>query len=117
MPEVSLQGTGIVSLIGKREAAGVPQHVRMGLEAQMRLNASTPNHAGEASGAKWGTTFRCEHEGRLGFLLALHWGIPHDLLNARLIHGELRQMLFSRYARRRHLRKLLLHLLKDTARL
>jgi hypothetical protein len=44
--------------------------------------------------------------GRLGLLLALHWGIPHDLLDARLIHGELRQMLFSRYARRRHLRKL-----------
>jgi hypothetical protein len=58
-----------------------------------------------------------ERERNLRLSLALHWGIPHDLLNARLIHGELWQMLFSRYPRRRHLRKLLLHLLMDTARL
>jgi hypothetical protein len=57
------------------------------------------------------------HEGRFWLLLALHWGIPHDLFDARLIHGELRQMLFSGYVRRRHLRKLLLHLLKNTVRL
>jgi len=53
---------------------------------------------------------------RLELLLALHWGIPHDLLNARLIHRELRQMLFSRYVRRRHLSKLFLHPLKNKAR-
>ena len=43
--------------------------------------------------------------------------VAHDLLNTRLIHRELRQMLFGRYMRRRHLSKLLLHLLKNTVRL
>ena len=71
MPQVSLQSPGIVALVGKREAACVPQHVRVSLEAQTRLNACTLNHPGEASGAEGGTTLRCEHEGRLGFLLAL----------------------------------------------
>jgi hypothetical protein len=57
-----------------------------------------------------------QHVGRLRLLLALHRGIPHDLLNARLIHRELRQMLFSGYVRRRHLSKLFLHPLKNKAR-
>ena len=30
-----------------------------------------------------------QHVGRLRLLLALHWGVPHDLFNACLIHGEL----------------------------
>jgi hypothetical protein len=50
-------------------------------------------------------------------LLALHWGIAHDLLNTCLIHRELGQMLFCGYMGRSHLSKLLLHLLKDTTRL
>jgi hypothetical protein len=32
MTEVSLKRSGIVSLIGKRVAAGVPEHVRVRLE-------------------------------------------------------------------------------------
>jgi hypothetical protein len=71
VPEISLQGSGVVPLIGKCVTAGVPQHVRMSLEAQTRLNASTLNHAREASRAKGCPTLRREHEGRLGFLLAL----------------------------------------------
>ena len=49
--------------------------------------------------------------------LRLHRGIPHHLLNACLIHRELRQMCFGLCVGRRHLGKLLLHPLKDTARL
>jgi len=30
-----------------------------------------------------------QHVGRLRLLLALHWGVPHDLFNACLIHREL----------------------------
>jgi hypothetical protein len=33
MAEVGLQRPRIVALVGQREAAGVPQHVRMSLEA------------------------------------------------------------------------------------
>jgi hypothetical protein len=71
----------------------------------------------ESSGESRSEDNDYEHEGRLRLLLALHRGIPHDLLNACLIHRELRQMLFSRYVRRRHSGKLLLHFLKHTARL
>jgi hypothetical protein len=69
--EVSLQGSGVVALIGEREAAGVPQHVRVGLEAKTRLSASALDHSSEASGAEGRSSLRSEHEGRLRLLLAL----------------------------------------------
>jgi hypothetical protein len=102
MAQVSLHGSGVVPLVGERVATGVSEHVRMGLEAPTRLSASPLNHAGEASGAEGRSAFRREYEGRLWLLLALHRGIPHDLLNACLIHRELRQMLFGCYMSRRH---------------
>jgi hypothetical protein len=46
----------------------------------------------------------------------LHRRITHHLLNACLIHGELRQMRFGRCMSRRHSSKLLLHPLKEKAR-
>jgi hypothetical protein len=52
MAQVSLQGSGVVPLVGERVAAGVSEHVRMSLEAQTRLSASPLNHACEASGAQ-----------------------------------------------------------------
>jgi hypothetical protein len=61
--KVSLQGSGVVPLIGERVAAGMAQHVRMGFEAKTRLSASPFNHAGEACGAEGRPTLRCEHEG------------------------------------------------------
>ena len=75
VPEVCLQSSRIVPLAGERGAAGVAKHVRVGLEAQTRLNASTLNHAGEASGTKGRSTLRSEDEGRLGLLFALK--APH----------------------------------------
>jgi hypothetical protein len=35
MAQVGLQGSRIMALIGKGESTGVPQHVRMSLEAQL----------------------------------------------------------------------------------
>jgi hypothetical protein len=102
MAQVSLQGSGVVPLVGERVAAGMAQHVRMGLEAETRLDPSPFDHAGKANGAEGRSALRREHEGRLRLLLALHRGIPHDLLNACLIHRELRQMLFGCYMSRRH---------------
>ena len=46
---------------------------------------------------------------------SLHRGIAHYLLDASLVHRELRQMFFGRRVRLRHLNKLLPHLLKDKA--
>jgi hypothetical protein len=43
MPEVSLQRPGVVPLVRESIAAGVPQHVRMSLEAQLGLD---PQHTG-----------------------------------------------------------------------
>ena len=69
--QVGLQGARIVALVGQRVAAGVSEHVRMRLETQLGLRACTLDHAGEAGRGKWGATFRGEHEGGLGLLLAL----------------------------------------------
>lgn len=38
MPEVSLQGPRVVTLVRQREAAGVPEHVRVRLESQLGLD-------------------------------------------------------------------------------
>jgi hypothetical protein len=46
----------------------------------------------------------------------LHRGIPHYLLNACLIHRELRQVLFGGLVRHRYSGKVVLHVPKDTAR-
>ncbi len=52
MPEVSLKRSGIMPLIGKRVATGVPEHVRVCLEPKLGLGARPLDHAGEASGGE-----------------------------------------------------------------
>ena len=52
MAEIGLQRAGIVSLIRQCIAAGVPEHVRVGLEASLASAACAFHHAGEASGAE-----------------------------------------------------------------
>ena len=71
MTEVSLKRSGIVSLVGERVAAGVPEHVRVRLEAKLGPGARALNHAGETSRREWSTAFRGEHERRFGLLFAL----------------------------------------------
>jgi len=71
MPQIGLQRSRIVPLVGQRIAAGVPEHVRVRLEAEPRLSSRPLNHAGETCGRKRRTAFRGEYEGRLGLLLAL----------------------------------------------
>ena len=47
MAEVSLQRSRIVPLVGQRKATGVPEHMRVRLEAQLSGDASTfhkPGH-------------------------------------------------------------------------
>jgi hypothetical protein len=50
--QIGLQGARVVPLVGEREAAGVPEHVRVGLEGKPRLNTYTLDHAGKAGGGE-----------------------------------------------------------------
>ena len=69
--KIRLQRPGIVTTVGKRVAAGMPQHVRMRLEAKLRLGPSSFEHSGEARGGERCSALRGEHKRRLGVLLAL----------------------------------------------
>jgi len=63
VPEVSLQRPRVVSLVRERKATGVPQHVRMGLEAKLGLDARTLHHPGKASRSERRAALRREYEG------------------------------------------------------
>ena len=52
-----------MSLVRERIAAGVAEHVNMGLKAQLSLDASALDHASEPSGGERCPTVRREHEG------------------------------------------------------
>jgi hypothetical protein len=78
--EVSLKRAGVMSLGCESKPAGVPQHVRVGLEAEICLLARPLDHARKACGAERCATFRGEYEGRLGLLLALQPPQPPQLV-------------------------------------
>ena len=71
MTEVGLQRPGIVALVGQGEATGVPQHVGMGLEAQLGGFASPLDHAREASGGEGRAALAGEDKRRGWILLPL----------------------------------------------
>ena len=71
MPEVSLQGAGIMAFVRQRVSAGVAQHMRVYLKTNASVDPCSFHYAGEASRAEGRSPFRSEHEGRLGLLLAL----------------------------------------------
>jgi hypothetical protein len=69
--EIGLQRPGVMTSIGKRVPAGVPEHVRVGLERQFGNLAGPLNRSGEAGGGEGRTPLRREHEGRSWILLSL----------------------------------------------
>src|SRR5690242_18590905 len=69
--QVGLQRARIMPFVGQRGAAGVSEHVRVGLKAQPRRLASPPEHTGEACSAKRRAALRCEHKGGPRLLFAL----------------------------------------------
>ena len=71
MTEVGLQGPRVVPLVGQRITAGVPEHVRVRLEGELRLDPYPLNHAGKAGRGEWRATLGREHERRLRVLLPL----------------------------------------------
>jgi hypothetical protein len=67
--EIGLQRPCIVAFVGEGKAAGVSQHVRVGLELEASHGACTLDHPGKAGGGERGTAFGREYERRLRFLL------------------------------------------------
>ena len=69
MAQVGLQCPRIAALVGQRETAGMPQHMRMSLEAQPGSDAGALDKPCEAGSAEGRTTLGCEDERRFRFLL------------------------------------------------
>ena len=53
MAEVRLWRPCVVTFVGQRVTAGVPQHVRVSLEGESGFNARTLDHACEARRGVW----------------------------------------------------------------
>ena len=47
MPKIRLKGSRIMPLVSERKSAGMPQHMRMGLETKLCLDTRALDHAGE----------------------------------------------------------------------
>jgi hypothetical protein len=50
--EIRLKRAGVMAFGSQGEPAGMPQHVRMRLESELRLRSSPLDHAREAGGAE-----------------------------------------------------------------
>jgi len=57
MAEIGLQCAGIDVLIGERVAAGMPDHVRVDLEADLRFVTGAREEPGEAGRRERATSF------------------------------------------------------------
>ena len=64
MAEVGLERSGIDALIGQRVAAGMPEHVRMDLEADLGFVTGAREEFSEARRRERATPLRGEDEGR-----------------------------------------------------
>jgi len=61
--QVRLQGAGVVSSVGQRVPASMPQHVRVYFERELGLDPSTFDHPRETSGRKGRAPLRDKDEG------------------------------------------------------
>jgi hypothetical protein len=64
VPEPSLDGTGVVTLVREGIATGVAEHVRVSLERKTSGLGGPFNHPGEAGCREWGTSLADEDEWR-----------------------------------------------------
>ena len=71
VPQVGLESPRIMSLVGQREAAGVPEHMGMRLEAQLGLAASAFHKPGKSARRERRAPLAGEHERRFGVLFSL----------------------------------------------
>ena len=52
VPEIGLQRSCVVPLVGERISTGVPEHVGVRLEGKLRLDPCPLDRAGETGGAE-----------------------------------------------------------------
>jgi hypothetical protein len=64
MAEPSLDRPGVVALVGQRVAAGVAQHVGMGLDLKLGASRRALDHPGKAGRGERRSAFADEDEGR-----------------------------------------------------
>jgi hypothetical protein len=64
MAEPALDRPGVVPLVGEGVAAGVPQHVRVGLELKAGASGRSLDHPGEAGRGERRAALADEDEGR-----------------------------------------------------
>ena len=62
MAEIRLQGARVGPLICKLKAAGVPEHVRVGLEAKLGRDAQPRHHLAPPRRREGRAALRREHE-------------------------------------------------------
>jgi len=73
VPEIRLQSPRIMAFVRQREAAGVPEHVWMRLEAEPGRLTSTFHKLGKPAGGERRAPLGCEHERQFRLLLALQF--------------------------------------------
>jgi hypothetical protein len=61
--QVGLQRACIMTIVGKLEARGVPEHVRVGLDLQVRPAGGSRDNACEAGSGERGAALAGENEG------------------------------------------------------
>ena len=80
MTESPLDRPGVVTLVGERAAAGVPEHVRMGLQFEASADRGRLDHPGKARGREWPGALTDEDDGwrhELDGILALQEAWPY----------------------------------------
>lgn len=65
MPEVMLNGPGVLPVVGELVASGVPEHVRVYWEFQSRFHASPGNHLTNRARRQWPPALARKNVGRV----------------------------------------------------
>ncbi len=60
--EIGLQGPRIVTFVGQRVAAGMPEHMRVRFEAKLCLGPCPLHHPGKSGRREWRAPLAYEHE-------------------------------------------------------
>ena len=68
MPEIMLEGTGVLTVIGELEPAGMAKHVGVDREWHVGSLADAPDEAVETDGTDWPTALGNEDVGIFGIV-------------------------------------------------
>src|SRR5215813_13118557 len=88
VPEVVLQGPGVMAIVREFEPAGMAKHVRVDREWHLGGLPDTLNEAMEADGADRPTAFGNEHVGVLSVIASYFTQSPHLVTADRMYAGN-----------------------------